>query len=134
MLALDTNTISYFLRNDPHVVARMLPLKPPDMVVPAVVVHELRYGLRRLPAQAAQARQRVLDHFLMPLRVLAFDAACAVEAADIRAHLDAIGMPIGHYDLLIAATVRQAGFTLVTRNVREFGRVPSLSVLNWHPD
>lgn len=134
MLALDSNTISYFLRNDPQVTAKMLPLKPPDMVIPAVVVYELRYGLRRLPPAAAEGRLRALEHFLMPVRILPFDAACASEAADIRAHLEAAGTPIGHYDTMIAATVRRERATLVTRNVREFGRVPSLSIVNWHAD
>lgn len=134
MLALDSNTISYFFRNDPHVVPRMLALSPLDVVVPAVVVYELRYGLARLPMEAAAPRLQALDAFLMPLHVLAFDAACAQDAAQIRAQLERSGTPIGAHDLMVAATVRRAGATLVTRNVREFARVDSLSVLNWHPD
>lgn len=134
MLALDSNTISYFFRNDPHVVPRMLALSPLDVAVPAVVVYELRYGLLRLSPDLAGPRLQALEAFLMPLQVLAFDAACAHEAAGIRAQLERSGTPIGAHDVLIAATVRRAGATLVTRNAREFARVPGLAVLSWHPD
>jgi tRNA(fMet)-specific endonuclease VapC len=35
-------------------------------------------------------------------------------------------MPIGLYDVLIAAQARRAGTTFVTANTREFERVPGL--------
>jgi len=43
----------------------------------------------------------------------------------------AAGTLIGPMDLLIAATVRSLGATLVTNNVREFSRVTGLDVENW---
>jgi hypothetical protein len=42
------------------------------------------------------------------------------------------GEAIGPMDTLIAATALAHGATLVTGNVREFGRVPGLPVVNWH--
>lgn len=53
MLILDSDTISYYFRGDPHVVPRLQALRPADLGVPAVVEHELRYGLLRLPHDAA---------------------------------------------------------------------------------
>ena len=50
----------------------------------------------------------------------------------MRAVLEAAGTPIGPYDTLIAATALRHQSTLVTRNVREFERVPGLQRLNWH--
>jgi len=41
------------------------------------------------------------------------------------------GTPIGGYDVLIAGQARARGLTLVTRNLREFGRVAGLSVEDW---
>lgn len=49
----------------------------------------------------------------------------------IRIHLEAIGKTIGPNDLLIAAHVLAAYLTVVTRNEREFRRVPGLRVENW---
>jgi tRNA(fMet)-specific endonuclease VapC len=51
--------------------------------------------------------------------------------AVIRSHLEQTGKPIGPNDLLIAAHALALNLTLVTANLREFERVPGLSVENW---
>jgi tRNA(fMet)-specific endonuclease VapC len=56
--------------------------------------------------------------------VLPFDAEDAREAGFIRAHLKARGIPIGNYDVLIAAQALRRGLTPVRANVGEFERVP----------
>jgi tRNA(fMet)-specific endonuclease VapC len=117
MLILDSNTISYYFRGDPQAVPRLQALRPADPGVPAIVEYELRCALLQL---------------LRPMQLLPFDSECAVEAARIRATLDAAGTPIGPHDTLIAATALRHQATLVTRNVREFSRVPALQWLNWH--
>ena len=77
-------------------------------------------------------RLAALAQLLRPMQLLPFDRECAAHAAQIRAHLDAAGTPIGAHDLLIAAIALRHQATLVTRNVREFTRVPGLSWVNWH--
>jgi len=134
MLILDSNTISYYFRGDPHVVPRLQALSPADIGVPAIVEYELRYGLLRLPPEAANPRLAALAALLRPMQVLPFDSECAVHAARLRADLEAAGTPIGPHDTLIAATALRYQATLVTRNVREFARVPGLQWLNWHQE
>ena len=132
MLALDTNTVSYFFRGDPLVTARIAALSPSDLAIPAIVAYELRFGLERMPAESREPRLKALDAFLRPLALLPFDAAAATVAAKLRAKLEAEGTPIGPHDLLIAATALAHGATFVTRNVGEFGRVEGLQLENWH--
>jgi tRNA(fMet)-specific endonuclease VapC len=132
MLVLDSNTISYYFRGDPQVVPRLQALRPVDLGVPAIVEYELRYGLLRLPPDAAQPRLTALAQLLRPMQRLPFDSDCAAQAARIRADLEAAGTPIGPHDTLIAATALRHQATLVTRNTREFARVPGLQWLNWH--
>lgn len=134
MLILDSNTISYYFRGDAHVVPRLQAERPGDVGVPAIVEYELMYGLHRLPAEAAAPRLAALTTLLQPMQRLPFDSACAEHAARIRSALDAAGTPIGPHDTLIAATALRHNGTLVTRNVREFARVPGLQWVNWHPD
>ena len=134
MLILDSNAISYYFRGDPQVVPRLQALQPIEIAVPAIVVYELRYGLLRLTLDAAQPRLDALAQFLRPLQVLPFDTECAAHAARIRVTLEAAGTPIGPHDTLIAATALRHQATLVTRNVREFSRVPSLQWVNWHSE
>ncbi|RMX00998.1 type II toxin-antitoxin system VapC family toxin [Allofranklinella schreckenbergeri] len=132
MWLLDTNTVSYYFRGQAQVVTRLQALPPAQVGVPAVVEYELRYGLARLPVAAAAPRLAALQAFLQPLQVLAFDSGCAAQAARLRAALEAAGTPIGPHDLMIAATALHYQGVLVTRNVREFSRVPGLQWENWH--
>jgi tRNA(fMet)-specific endonuclease VapC len=132
MLILDSNTISNYFRGDPQVVPRLQAVRPADLGVPAIVEYELRYGLLRLPQEAATPRLAALAQFLRPMQVLPFDAECAAHAARIRVTLEAAGTPIGPHDTLIAATALRHQATLVTRNVREFSRVPGLQWVDWH--
>lgn len=132
MLLLDSNTISYYFRGDAHVVSQMQALRPADLGVPAIVEYELRYGLMRLPREAAEPRLAALTQLLRPMQVLPFDSECAAEAARIRVELESMGTPIGPHDTLIAATALRHQATLVTRNVREFSRVQGLQWRNWH--
>lgn len=132
MLILDSNTISYYFRGDPQVVARLQAVRPADIGVPAIVEYELRYGLLRLPAVAAAPRLTALAQLLRPMQSLPFDSECAAQAARIRVELEAAGTPIGPHDTLIAATALRHRATMVTRNVREFSRVTGLQWLNWH--
>jgi tRNA(fMet)-specific endonuclease VapC len=131
VLVLDTNTVSYYLRGDPQVVPRLHALEPGEAGIPAIVEYELRYGFARMPTQNRQHLGGLLA-VLRALRALPFDSACAEHAAAIRAELEAAGTPIGPHDVLIAATARRNGGELVTRNVREFARVPGLRLRNWH--
>jgi len=132
MLILDSNTISYYFRGDPQVVPRLQAMRPADLGVPAIVEYELRYGLQRLPPEAAAPRVAALDQLLQPMQRLPFDTECATIAARIRAELEAAGTPIGPHDTLIAATAIRYQGTLVTRNVREFSRVMGLLWVDWH--
>lgn len=127
--ALDTNTVSYYIRREGGVVARLQSLPPHRLALPSVVVFEVRFGLLRRGMQTALA---AFDELTAACGQLEFDAEGAAHAAQIRLQLEAAGTPIGLADLLIAATARRHGCTLVTHNIREFSRVSDLSVEDWY--
>lgn len=83
---------------------------------------------------AVVPRLAALEQMLRPMQVLPFDGECAAHAAHIRAALEAAGKPIGPHDILIAATALRHQAILVTRNIREFARVPGLQSISWHAD
>ena len=56
MLILDTNTISYYFRNEACVVQQLQATPLQYLAVPAIVVYELQYGILRLAHEAAQPR------------------------------------------------------------------------------
>ena len=63
--------------------------------------------------------------------VLPFEDADAQLAGEIRAKLEAVGKPIGAYDLLITGQAMRRNMTLITANVAEFTRVKGLAWEDW---
>jgi len=128
--ALDTNTLSYFMRGEGRVAERLATVSADRLAVPSVVAFELRYGLLRIGA--GPRRSAELTQLLNALTPLAFDAAAAELAARLRADLEAHGESISSFDLLIAATALAHNAVLVTRNRREFERVALLQIEDWY--
>ena len=127
--ALDTNTVSYYLRQQGRVVARLQATPPERIVLPSYVVYELNYGMRKRGARDGLAS---LSKFVRTVVIIDFDAEAADHAARIRVELEAAGTPISPADLAIAATARRHACTLVTHNTREFGRVSGLTLDDWY--
>ena len=94
-----------------------------------VVLAELFVGVLR-NANPAQNRAEV-DQFVAPCGNLPFNEAAADIYARIRYDLETQGLPIGPYDLQIAAIALAKKCTLVTHNVVEFNRVPGLTLEDW---
>jgi len=127
---LDTNICVLLIRQrSPAVLARLLRHTITDAGVSAITVAELHYGVKKSSQPARN--QQALDQFLIPLTILPFDDGAAAAYGQIRADLEAQGLPIGGLDTLIAAQALSHGLTLVTNNVREFGRVAGLAIEDW---
>jgi tRNA(fMet)-specific endonuclease VapC len=99
------------------------------MMVSSLVLHELEAGVE-LSARPAIQRAR-LDELLVYAEIVEFDADDAGAAGRLRAELQRTGRPIGPIDTLIAGQALVRGWTVVTRNVRHFGRVEGLSLIDW---
>ena len=126
---LDTNALSELIRNPGGTLAQQLGSLEPDAVCTSIVAAcELRFGaLRKGSAPLTQRVKQLLD----ALTVLPLDSPADEHYADIRTTLERNGTPIGSHDLFIAAHARSRGMTLLTRNLREFQRVPGLHVEDW---
>lgn len=62
---------------------------------------------------------------------LPFNGEAARVFGEVRADLTRKGMPIGPYDLQIAAIALVNHLTLVTHNTREFSRIAGLTLEDW---
>lgn len=128
---LDTNAVIALMKAHPGVIRRIQEVGAADLTICAPVEAELWFGVARSdPHRQAHNHQR-LRTLLDWLPSLAFMGEATAQFGDIRAHLARLGTPIGPYDLQIAAIARAHDLTLVTRNVREFERVPGLRLENW---
>ncbi len=130
MFALDTNTVLDFFRGKGEVARNLLAAPPGEVALPAIVAYEVWVGV--LGSQNAKRRQAQYEQFLATVSVLPFDSGVSRRAAEIRHALQQKGERIGPLDTLIAATALANNATLVTRNVREFGRVRGLKRVDWY--
>jgi len=101
--------------------------KPEDMAISAIVAHELFYGAFK----SRRVAENVHRVDALRFEVLEFDKEDARQAGEVKALLAAAGSPIGPYDMLIAGQAISRNRVVVTRNTREFARVPGLRIENW---
>lgn len=100
-----------------------------EVATSTLVVAELRYGAAKSSHPAAEDRK--VEELLAFFVVIPFDDAAANAYGGLRARLERAGESIGAIDTLLAAQSLSLSATLVTENVREFRRVPGLTVEDW---
>ena len=113
-----------------RVAERMLAIAPSEIALSAISVYEVWVGV--LGSQNPKRRREQFEAFLSVVELLPFEAEAGMRAAELRYKLKRAGEAIGPLDTLIAATALARGGVLVTRNLREFSRVPGLKTVNWH--
>lgn len=128
---LDTNAVIAALNEPAGPLSRRLhALRPADVGVSAVVLHELYFGAFK---SARRERNLALVDALR-FEVVPLDTEDARHAGEIRAWLAAQGMPIGAHDVLTAGQARARGLVLVSRSLRDFERVPGLATEHWESE
>ena len=131
---LDSNILSEPSRPHPnvHVEARLLAHRH-AVCTAAPVLHEMRYGLARMPdGRRKQALTHYLDQAVQQrLTILPYDREAAVWHAEERARLTAQGRTPPFVDGQIAAIAIVNSLTLVTRNTDDFADFAGLTVANW---
>ena len=97
-----------------------------------VTASELLHGIHRAGNLAIRTRRSAfVEAILTRFPLLQIDLVTARIHAQIGANLMAAGTSIGPNDLWLAATCIAHGLSIATGNVREFSRVPGLSVEAW---
>ncbi len=127
---LDTDTcIALIKRKSAPVLRRLTALAPGEAGISAITLAELRFGVEK--SAVRDRNDRALDAFVLPLEVADFDEAAAAAYGTVRSALEKAGTPVGPLDTQIGAHALSLGAALVTHNVREFRRVPGLTVVDW---
>lgn len=130
---LDTNICIFIIKNRPPIVReRFARLQPGQLGLSAVTEAELLHGAHK--SGRVEHNLAAISDFVTRLVVVPFDSRVTDTYGQIRAILEQRGQPIGPLDFQIAATALAHGVVLVTNNVREFQRVPGLTVEDWSED
>lgn len=130
---LDTCICSFIMREHPASVIQRLVTKVEQgnrIVISAITYAEMRYG--QIGKKASTRHKTLVDEFVKRLdAVLPWDQKAVDATVELMRVLTKAGTPIGPNDTAIAGHAVAIGCVLVTNNVREFSRVPSLVYEDW---
>lgn len=127
---LDTCAISDFFKKIPNVIAYFESVTPKQIHISAITLMEIEYGLKLSPERQKKIRP-IWTPLLQHIQVIPYSEHCAISTASIRSNLKTVGSPIDPFDILIAGTALAHNLILVTSNVKEFDRIPEITVENW---
>jgi tRNA(fMet)-specific endonuclease VapC len=135
LYVLDTDILSLHERDHPALSPRIRAHPPGDVVITVLSVEEQLSGwytmLRRAtrPEDLGRVYERLAKtvQFTATLPILSF----SVPAINRYEALLAMKLNVRKNDLRIAAIALEKGATIVTRNLRDFQRVPGLNVEDW---
>lgn len=132
---LDTDHISLAQHQHPQIAAKILVTSPEQLAVSIVTVQEQMQG-RLAQVNAVRKTTELLPAyrllheavtFFQTIRIIDFDKQAAAIFDNLRQHK----IRIGTLDLRIASIALATGATLVTRNRRDFEKVPGLTIEDW---
>jgi len=125
---LDTNMCIYLMKNQPPEVAdRFAHCRVGDVVMSAITYAELEYGVATSTDPKRESANLVA--LIEDIPVIAFDSAAAIAYGPIR--LATREKKNDHLDKLIAAHAVSLGAIVVTNNIKDFAKYPSLLLENW---
>jgi tRNA(fMet)-specific endonuclease VapC len=135
---LDTDHVSLFQRNHPVVTERISAINPEEIGVTIITLEEQLYGrlngIKRANSPenliSAYAKLSATWKYFTSINLLDFD----LDAYNCYAELVRQKIRIGTQDLRIAGTAISRKGILVTRNRRDFERVPGLRFEDWTVD
>src|SRR5208283_1679722 len=103
-----------------------------DAALSAVGLTELVHGIYRAPTPEIRLRREsFLNELLADLTVYPYTKETAVLAGKIDGEQQSRGVVIPFGDLLIGATALSLGYKVLTGNLRDFQRIPGLSVMQF---
>ncbi len=134
---LDTDHISELQRRNPRIIERIARISPENLAVTIITIEEQVRGRLDVIRRAEQAnnalliksytRLRETINFFKNLYVLDFDQ----EAGNYYTELKRQKIRIGTQDLKIASIVLSQQAILVTRNRKDFEKIPDLLIEDW---
>jgi tRNA(fMet)-specific endonuclease VapC len=135
LFVLDTDTLSLYRKGHTAVCQQVASHPQVELAITIITVEEQLTGwytlLRRVtrPDDLARAYQRLGDtvQHLASWQILPYTTA-AIAGYD---QLSALHLNVRKMDLRIAAIALEHAGTVVTRNLRDFQRIPNLPVVDW---
>ena len=118
---LDTNVVSHIMQGrDAQLLARLTQLSVGQVVMSSVTLAELEYGLHR--KEQPVCLKNALTQVLLRMDVLPWDERVVTCYGEFCSTLEAQGINLSDFDMMIAAHAVAVDATLVSRD-KAFGQV-----------
>jgi tRNA(fMet)-specific endonuclease VapC len=135
LYVLDTDILTLYRQGDATVCQNVAAHPPSELAITVMSVDECMSGWFRLLRQATRSDQLIYAYeqladsvqFLAGWRILPLTAPSVARYDQLKA----LKLNVRKMDLRIAAITLENTGTLVTRNLRDFQRVPGLLIENW---
>lgn len=125
---LDTNICIYFFKGQLAIKEKIKGIGFEKFAISEITLAELIFGAEK--SQNIDKNVKVVEDFAERIIILPIFDSIRVYGKE-KARLKTKGTIISDLDLFIGATAIVNDMTLVTRNVREFGRMENLKIENW---
>jgi tRNA(fMet)-specific endonuclease VapC len=100
-----------------------------DIAIAAITVAELFVGVQMADTKRRRAaREAFVDEVLETVPVVAYDEQIARAHAELLVAVRRAGRPRGAHDLIIAATARATGRTVLTGDGSAFANLPGVAI------
>ena len=130
MICIDSDFIIAMSRGDQKAVNMVSVLEERDMLATTAINYfEVLSGA--MLSDNKEKRMKQAYGLLDRIEILELDKRTAELASKIHAGLVKKGTPIPRGDLLIGSIVLSANADFVTRNAKDFERIPGLKVIKW---
>ena len=124
---LDTNIVIAILAKEPT--AHQHLSAAAEVFASSIVLGEIHYGARK--SSRVESNLQTVHEFAAANRILPCDSETAEQYGQIKNQLRAKGRPLPENDIWIAATAKQYGLTLVSRD-GHFDHIDGLTVESWN--
>jgi tRNA(fMet)-specific endonuclease VapC len=135
LFVLDTDHLTLYQMGHPQLLQNIARHLTDQLAISVITVEEQLTGWQRALRLAKDdaRRERVYERMALTVEALAGWRVLPLSRAALSRHATLIRhrINVGSNDLKIAATALELNATVVTRNLRDFGRVPGLSCQDW---
>lgn len=97
--------------------------------ISVITVSELLHGVHRADSEKRRLkREAYVEKVIELFAIYPFDLSAARTYARIWAFLAKKGISIGSHDLMIASTCISLGFSVITSDIRDYGKIEGLTI------
>ena len=128
-IIFDTSVLIAIERS-PHQIEKVIDGREEEPFgISVITVSELLHGVHRADSEKRRLkREAFVEKIIEIFPIYPFDLSVARIYARIWAHMAKKGISIGAHDLIIASTCISLGFSVLTSDIRDYGKIEGLTI------